>query len=405
MVRPARVGVGYNLATLSDLETMTEPASQKPGARLARALGASGLLLVSLGLLSLVFYGYAKDIDFIGYWAAGRLMRAHSNPYSHADLKRIEHAAGGTWKNPIVMRNPPWSLFLVIPLGYCNVLGAIFVWMGLMLVAGVVSIRLLSAGSKPPPVIVYLFAPILYCAMSGQSPLFFLLGISIYFCWNESRPWLAGLALTLVAIKPHLFLLFWPIALIECLRRRQYRVLAGAVLGLAAACAIALAYDPHIWADYMATMRSEGIEGTYMPNIPTSLRFLFPSRPEWVQLVPAILGLIWMAWFWWRHRAAWSWREQGPLLLAVSVLVSPYSWPFDQVLFLPAIVQACAAGVSKRSLAVLVALSALAAVLILKIHLESPAYVWTGPAWLLWVLWVRRQAAVPARPAAQLAPL
>lgn len=124
-----------------------------------------------------------------------------------------------------------------------------------------------------------------------------------------------------------------------------------------------------------------------------------------MQLVPAILGLIWMAWYWWRHRAAWSWREQGPLLLAVSVLVSPYSWPFDQVLFLPAIVQACAAGVSKRSLAVLVALSALAAVLILKIHLESPAYVWTGPAWLLWVLWVRRQTSVPARPAAQLAPL
>lgn len=356
------------------------------------------MLLASMGLLSVVFYGYAKDIDFIGYWAAGRLLRAHANPYSHPDLLRVEHAAGGTWSMPIVMRNPPWSLFLVIPLGYCNVLAAIFVWMSLMLVAGVVSIRLLSAGSKPPPVVVYLFAPTLYCAMSGQCPLFFLLGIALYFYFYESRPWIAGLALTLPAIKPHLFLLFWPLLLIECLRRRQYRVLAGAALGLGAAYLIALAYDPRIWADYMATMRTEGIEGTYMPNIPTTLRFLFASRPEWLQIAPAVLGLIWAGWYYWRHRERWNWMQQGPLVLAVSVLVSPYSWPFDQVLFLPAIVQACSAGVSRKVLAVFVVLSAAAAVLILKIHLESPAYVWTGPAWLLWYLWARKKAAIPAAP-------
>lgn len=364
--------------------------------KLARVVAAAGLMFVSLVLLTVVFENYARDIDFIGYWAAGKLMRAHTNPYSHADLLRVEHDAGSTWGKAIVMRNPPWSLFLALPLGYCSLPVAIFLWLGFMLGAAVVSIRLLSAGSKPPPVVVYLFAPILYCAMSGQCPLFFLLGIALFFQFHDRLPWIAGLALVLPAIKPHLFLLFWPILLVECIRRRQYRILAGAVLGLAIASAIALALDHHVFADYLATMRTEGIETTYMPNIPTSLRFLFVSRPAWLQIAPAALGLLWAAWFYWRHRTAWDWSDQGALLLGVSVLVSPYSWPFDQVLFLPAIVKAFSAGVSRSTWALFVVLTAVAALMIAKIHLPSPAYVWTGPAWLLWVLWARRQARLAA---------
>ncbi|HEY6446311.1 MAG TPA: glycosyltransferase family 87 protein [Acidobacteriaceae bacterium] len=364
--------------------------------KLARVAVAAGLMFVSLALLTLVFENYARDIDFIGYWAAGKLMRAHTNPYSHADLLRVEHAAGGTWSTPIVMRNPPWSLFLALPLGYCSLPVAIFLWFSLMLGACVVSIRLLSAGSKPPPVVVYLFAPILYCAMSGQCPLFFLLGIALFFQFHDRLPWIAGLALVLPAIKPHLFLLFWPILLVECIRRRKYRVVAGAVLALAVACAIASALDPHVFAEYLATMRTEGIENTYMPNIPTSLRFLFVSRPVWLQIAPGVLGLIWAGWFYWRHRASWDWCDQGALLLGVSILVSPYSWPFDQVLFLPAIVKAFSSGVSRATMAYFVVLTAVAAFMITKIHLPSPAYVWTGPAWLLWVLWARRQARLAA---------
>ena len=382
---------------------MPENPPERSSGRFVRIAGATALLLLSLATLSAVFSTYAGQIDFIGYWATGKLLRAHTNPYSHAELLRVEHAAGGTWSQPIVMRNPPWSLFLVIPLGYCSLPVAIFLWLGLMLGAAVLSIRLLGAGSKPPPVVVYLFAPILYSAMSGQCPLFFLLGVALYFHSCRSRPWLAGLALTLPAMKPHLFLLFWPIVLVECIRRRQYRVLAGAALGMAIACAIAWAYDPRVWTDYTATMLTEGIQGIYMPNLPTSLRFLFPGRPEWLQLVPAAAGLVWAGWYYWRHRARWDWAEEGALLLGVSVLVSPYSWPFDQVLFLPAIVKVCTAGLARRTLAVFVVLDVAAAVLVMKIHLTSVAYVWTGPAWLIWYLWARSQASVPAQDAPVLA--
>jgi hypothetical protein len=353
------------------------------------------MVLLAVALLSTVFYGKAADLDFIGYWISGRLMKEHANPYSRTAILQLEEKMGSNLHVPIVMRNPPWSLFMVAPLGFMSMQVAAFVWLLAMIVALVVSVRLLSAGSKPPPVIVYLFAPVLYTAMSGQTPLFFLLGIAVFFHFYESRPWWAGTALVLAAIKPHLFVLFWPILLIDCIRNRRYRVLAGAVAGLVAATAVAFAFDHHVMADYLTSMRDEHMELHYMPNIPCSLRMLVPGRPEWVQVLPAVLGVFWAIWFYWRKRAAWDWTDQGALLLCVSVLVSPYSWPFDQVLFLPAILKVLSKPVAKSTVTVLVAISVVASVMILKFSITSPVYVWTGPAWLGWYLWARQRTVAP----------
>jgi hypothetical protein len=366
--------------------------------RIVRGLqltAAGGMVLLAVALLSTVFYGKAADLDFIGYWISGRLMKEHANPYSRTAILQLEEKMGSNLHVPIVMRNPPWSLFMVAPLGFMSMQVAAFVWLLAMIVALVVSVRLLSAGSKPPPVIVYLFAPVLYTAMSGQTPLFFLLGIAVFFHFYESRPWWAGTALVLAAIKPHLFVLFWPILLIDCIRNRRYRVLAGAVAGLVAATAVAFAFDHHVVADYLTSMRDEHMELHYMPNIPCSLRMLVPGRPEWVQVLPAVLGVFWAIWFYWRKRAAWDWTDQGALLLCVSVLVSPYSWPFDQVLFLPAILKVLSKPVAKSTVTVLVAISVVASVMILKFSITSPVYVWTGPAWLGWYLWARQRTVAP----------
>ena len=369
---------------------------RKTTAKTAQIAIAALLLLLSIALLSTVFYKKATDLDFIGYWTSARLLRRHANPYGRAAILHAEHTAGGENTTPIVMRNPPWALFLVAPLGFLSLPLAAFFWLLAMIVAAVASIRLLTAGARPPPVAAYLFAPILYCAMSGQTPLFILLGAALFLHFHDRRPWIAGLALVLAAVKPHLFLLFWPVLLIDCLVNRRFRILGGAVAGFAIATALALSFDHHVLADYLISMRSEHMDLHYMNNLPCTLRFLFPARPAWVQILPALLALPWACWYYWSRRAAWSWLDHGAFLLCISVLVSPYSWPCDQVLFLPAILRVFSAHLPKSATAVLVVLSALAAVLILEIPLTSPAYVWTGPAWLLWVLWARRKVVVPS---------
>jgi hypothetical protein len=360
-------------------------------------LAAAGLLLAAcLALLSAVLWQNAANRDFICYWSSARLLRAHGNPYATQAILKIENAAGGAYREPFIMRNPPWALFLIAPLGFFPAPVAALLWLMALIVALLASIRLLRMTPRPPPLVVYLFAPVLGCAMAGQTSIFLLLGIALFFKFHRRWPLLAGSALTLAAMKPHLFLLFWPVLLVHCCRKRQWRILAGLGAGLAVATAGALILDPHVWTNYLAAIRAEHIEGQYLPNIPCTLRTLLPWHPLWLQAIPSVLGLVWAARFYARRRDTWSWRRDGAELLLISVTVSPYSWPFDQLLFLPAIIFVCCVQTSRRTIPLLTVLNGVAILLLVMMFpLSSPAYAWSGAACLLWYLWARRQAPIP----------
>jgi hypothetical protein len=78
-----------------------------------------------------------------------------------------------------------------------------------------------GAGQPPSPneiaMLAFCFAPVLGCLTSGQSSAFLLLGFCLFLYFHQRRPFTAGAALLLMAIKPHLFLVFWPLVLIVCI--------------------------------------------------------------------------------------------------------------------------------------------------------------------------------------------
>jgi len=356
------------------------------------------LLVVSLALLGTVLEHNAVDRDFICYWSSARLLRAHADPYAPRAILHIEDRAGGAYREPFIMRNPPWALFLIAPLGWFPAPVAACLWLTALIAAALVSIRLLRMGPRPPPLAVCLFAPILGCAMAGQLSIFLLLGMALFFKFHQRWPFLAGSALTLAAMKPHLFLLFWPVFLVHSWRQRQPRILAGFAAGLALATGAAFLFDPHIVAHYLAAMRAEHIETQYLPNLPCEIRALIPRRPLALQLVPSLLGLAWASRFYVRRRNSWNWRKDGAHLLLLSVAVSPYSWPFDQLLFLPALMEVCSHRNSEKTLPVLTALNGVAILLLgLTLPFSSPVWAWTGVGCLLWYLWARTEAAAPVR--------
>src|SRR3954471_24682721 len=71
--------------------------------------------------------------DSIAYWAAGDLAIHHQNPYDHAAVFRMEQEHGYKDPRPLILRTPPWSLFLVTPLGYLNPFLAWVAWIALSL--------------------------------------------------------------------------------------------------------------------------------------------------------------------------------------------------------------------------------------------------------------------------------
>lgn len=371
----------------------TAEARQARTTKPLQIAGAAALLLVSLALLSAVLYSNAANRDFISYWSSAKLLLAHQNPYAGQAVLRMENAAGSGYREPLLMRNPPWALFVVAPLGLFSARIAAFLWLLLLIALSLLAVKCLRLGLKPPPLVVYLFAPILGCAMAGQVSILLLAGIAFFFKYHQDRPWLSGLALLMPAMKPHLFLLLWPVILIECARRRNWRLLAAFGLGLAAAATFPMLFDPHIWPHYVAGIRAEHIDGQYLANLSFLLRFMVPGHPVWVQTVPSMLGLALCARYYWRRRNLWNWRIDGAALLLVSTMVSPYSWPFDQLLMLPAIMHVCSVRPGRRWAPWLAIMNAVAVLfLLMKVPLSSPVYAWSATACLIWYVWTRHKA-------------
>lgn len=275
------------------------------------------------------------------------------------------------------MRNPPWALFLAAPLGLLRPLPGMILWTLAAVGCILASARLMNV---PPgdQILVFLFAPALAAVMTGQSSPFLLLGFVLFLRFNRSVPLLAGGALLLMAIKPHLFLVFWAILFADCIYRRSFRLLAGAALAIAAATACALALDPHAFSQYLAMFHASKLQDEFVPTLSIAVRLVFGRSTEWAQLLPSGFALAWGCRYYARNRQTWDWRKEGLVVMLITVLASPYSWFSDEIVLLPAI--AFAFGKRRSALVIVNGIALL--LLAFQVPLTSGLYIWTAPAWL-----------------------
>ena len=320
--------------------------------------------LLLMASLFVCFYAFAHPVhDFVEYWTAARLLAAHQNPYSIAEVSRMEHALGLHQKTPLMLLSPPWALPLTAPLAITRSYElACFFWMLALIAAVAVSSILLMKvyfGEVRIPEIsetvfqrslfAFTFFPVLLCLRFAQTAPFMLLGLAGFLYFDaRRRPFLAGALLSLTLIKPHLVLLVWLGIALHSLRRERWRVLLGSFSALAVSTAIAALFDPHVLRDYLSLARSPYLE-VYAAGLGGLVRKAFGGVGTfWIQFVPTVVGVIWFALYWRKHASRWSWSERMPMLLTVSVLTSAYGWAFDQTLLaLPVICLAAAAAGSE----------------------------------------------------------
>ncbi len=289
--------------------------------------------------------------DFVEYYAAAKLTLERKNPYDPNLLLPIEQAAGRDTEIAVMMWNPPWSLAVVIPLGFIPAREAQLLWFALnLLVIGFCGDRLwlLFGGSRERrwqgSIIALIALPTAFALQSGQIGPLLLLG-AVLFLECEQRGWqyCAGAATVLLAIKPHLAYLVWVAILLDAVRRGRWRtVVGGAVAGLI--CTIVpYLFDPRIFQHYAEAMANRPPAEWISPTIGTVLRQIFGVELFRLQFIPVLVGLVWFAWHCRVHMNSsssgsrcWDWNEQLPLLLLVSFVTAPYgAWPFDMVLLLP----------------------------------------------------------------------
>jgi Glycosyltransferase family 87 len=399
---------------------MPEPASRKPATVKSKSFQI--IVRVALAAAALYFFAsrasllkvYATGRDSIQYWAAGRLLIQHGNPYDVNAVFDLEAKQGPIGNQPgdmaarrqHVPRIPPWSLFLTLPLGLVDVYWGWLLWMAVSIASLVIAMRLCrkmfvrDGDSGSLLVLVgYTFAPVLACIATGQIGLLLLLGIVLFLRFESDRPFVAGAALFLPFAKPHLLSLFWIAFALWIVARKKWAVARGFAAALLTATCVVLLFDPAIFQHYHEQLNSASIGGEFIPSLAGVLRALFMRRAFWAQFVPVILASIWCVWFCLRNRPRWDWRDQGLTVMVVSVLVTPYAWITDEVVLLPAILQAAVYVYAARDRAVLktgfavtifAGLNALLLLMVVsKVPITSAAYFWSSLVWCGWYLYGR----------------
>lgn len=361
----------------------------------------AGLALVLVAIyFALQIAGYpsgsrslAGSRDFVSYWATGRQLVLHGDPYDGSAIAALEHREGLNTGAVLIMRNPPWALPFAYPLGLLSLRLAALLWSVLLLACLLVSVRLVRHLYGDPPNrlhwLALSFTPALICITMGQTSLFALLGLVLFLRWHRTRPFLAGTSLWLCALKPHLFMPFAAALAAWIVVSRAWKLLAGAAATLAITSALASFLYPMAWIDYERLMRSPAVENDFIPCLACVLRQWADPQAAWLQYLPAAGCCLWAIFYYWRRRATWDWRSNGGLLMLVSLAAAPYCWFYDQCLAIPALLDGAYASRSRKVVAVLALAIFILDIQICIVHIVSLLYFWTAPAWLAWYLFAR----------------
>jgi Glycosyltransferase family 87 len=371
------------------LDTSARPPSRDLAEFSIALVAGLGLAVTALFLFAVPFAGHmAGSRDFVSYWATGRQLVHHANPYDRDAISAIEHGAGLDARGILIMRNPPWALPLAYPLGYLGLRVAAILWSLLLLGCLLVSVVIVRRLHGSPPNHMHwlglAFTPALICLTMGQTSLLGLLGLALFLRYHAHRPFAAGLALWLCMLKPHLFLPFAAVLAAWIVFARVWRILAGAAAALAITSALAFVIAPRAWADYAAMLRSPLLENEFIPCLADALRHWFWPQIPAARFLLAVPACLWALGYFWRRRHDWNWTRHASPLMLVALLTAPYCFLYDQCLAVPALMDAA---YRTRRRPLIPALAALLLVLdaqLAGVRIVSAWYLWTAPAWCAW---------------------
>ena len=351
----------------------------------------------------------AANTDFVGYWAPAKLLLEHRNPYDPVAAQALEKSVGYVPHEGVTIRNPPVTLPLVLPFGLLGIGGAAFIWSLFIAASVVVTVHIIRAIHGHPPnkihMLGFVFPAALCCFGAGQISAFVVLGVAGFVYFHAKNPFVAGLCVAACAMKPHLLLPFGAVLLAWTFTHGAWRLFLGASAALAMSAAISLPFDPAVWSDYFVFLRTSPIGREFVPVIGSLLRLAIDWNQMWIQFLPAGFGVGWGIWYFRRNRDHWDWRRHGSVLLLVSLCVAPYSWFFDEIIALPAMLHAMYVSTDRQRASIgFCLISCIASLEMLAgAPLYSGLYMWTTPAWLCWyLLETRREVTIPGSDKADL---
>lgn len=281
--------------------------------------------------------GKPLGYDFMAYWSAAKLALAGraALAFDESVISAVQHQAVPSLPGIIFpWHYPPTFLLPVAPLGLLPYAAALIAFTGSTAALWAALVRRIMP--DPRAWIVAAAAPAgLINLLDGQNAFLTAALAGFALLWLDRRPIAAGVLIGLLAIKPHLAVLF-PLALLAEGRWRTIAAAAMTVVALAAASLVAFGWDT--WSTFLQhlpmtqAMAEHGAVpwGTMPSGYVFALSLGATVLAAWVLQGASALfaaGCVWRAW---RSPAA-GFEAKAATLAAGSLLVSPYLFYYDLV--------------------------------------------------------------------------
>ena len=367
------------------------------GAVRSRVVELATLLVIAayvigggVALLFFILHLWSGDSanDLVSYWAAAKQLIHHASPYDAAAILRTEHAGGLPANIPaLIVRNPPLILPLIWPLGYFSAPVAARLWLLFSTTCTAAAIYLFGRRHNVGRIawLVFAFAPVAASLHTGQCAPLLALAIALFLRCERGHPAIAGAALSLCILKPHLFFPLWAVLMVWSIANRKYRLALGFAAALTVLSGVAtLLAGPRIWGQYGTLLSGVAAGREFIPAPSVLLELALPSTFAWIRYLPAALAALWAVLHYIRARASWNWAQQLPLLLTLGVAVAPYFWFTDLAILLPLAIFALTS--SRAALLVFAAINA--AIQIPLEHGLSIHSSWIAAITLAWLIWI-----------------
>jgi hypothetical protein len=316
------------------------------------------LLYAALRSVDVVVQAYLMDTHY--YWLGALIVAQGGDPYDAVTWDAAvrasfaEHGAAVTPPWPAEFRYPLWTAVAFLPLAALPLRAATALWQ-VVLIAATVAGALLALRAAGAPArtralfltLVLASQPFIFTVIVGQFGGVMLLAVAAYAVLvSSARQVASGLALALLALKPHVTVALVPVVLVDLVARRRWAAIGAAAGAVALLVAVSLALRPSWPLAWLSKITAAGAAQPNGANL-TGVFTTFGLDRIWaLAAIPVVLavaaGVLWLS-----PRAAIDFVAVGA---CVSLLVTPYSGSHDHMLLAPAWARTLAVGVRSSAL-------------------------------------------------------
>lgn len=282
--------------------------------------------------------GKPLGTDFLAFWSAARLALTGA-PEAAWDLARIgamERASVPADPGVSSFLYPPPFLLVCLPFGMLPYVVGLTAWLALTGGLYLAAVSRWLAPHRGALMTVAAFPAVIVNLGHGQNGFLTAALIGSGLWLTGRRPWLAGLLLGTMIVKPQLALAL-PILV---LASAQWRVIGGALVSGAASClAATVAFGPGVWTAFLdaapigrAILDQGLVDPAKMVSLYAAMRLL--DAPSWLayaaQLAGSIGAMVLLACV--ARAPGMSRHAMGALAVSTTLLMSPFLLDYDLTL-------------------------------------------------------------------------